>query len=65
MHTYLTCVEHDFSFNVISLFINHIDLGMELSAEILCTHKHKFRISHLVDFQNDILCSWETACMKT
>lgn len=32
---YLTCVEHDFSFNVIALFIHHIHLLMELSAKIL------------------------------
>lgn len=35
IYIYLTCVEHDFGFNVIPLLINHIYLGMELSAEIL------------------------------
>lgn len=32
---YLACVEHDFSFDVITLLIHHIHLLMELSAEIL------------------------------
>lgn len=35
---YLTCVEHDLGFNVISLLIHHIYLLMELSAEILYIH---------------------------
>lgn len=37
---YLTCVEHDFSFDVITLLIHHIHLLMELSAEILCICVH-------------------------
>lgn len=32
---YLARVEHDFSFDVIALFIHHIHLLMQLSAKIL------------------------------
>lgn len=38
---YLTCVEHDFGFNVISLLIHHVYFEMELSAEFLHIYTHK------------------------
>lgn len=58
---YLAHVEHYFSFNVVSLLVHHIYLGMELPAEVLhiCMHKPsapKFRFGmhfttfHVFDF---------------
>lgn len=47
---YLSCVQHDFGFNVITFLIHHIYLVMELPAEILDIIHRKYGEIYFINF---------------